>query len=403
LARIAGLVGKANVGKSTFFAAATMKPVDIGDFPFTTIQANKGVAYVRTPCVCRELGVEDEPVNSACVDGVRLVPVDLIDCPGLIRGAHQGKGLGNQFLDEVRRADALIVVCDAAGATDDNGQPVPPGTHDPIEDVRMLESEFDLWLLGIVIKDWEKISRTAQSAREEIGRHLEAKLTGLGIDRFQIASAVEKADLDAYKSITWSNEDLSKFVTELRRASKPLIVAANKADKDPAEENVKRIRDAGYEVVPTCAEAELALRRAASAGLISYTPGDRDFEILETSSLTSGQRRGLEMIRSMCFERLGSTGLQEVLNAAFFTLLENIAAYPVENAESLTDHQGRVLPDCYLVPRGTTARQFAGLIHTELGESFIFAVDARTKKRLGEDYALNHNDVIQIVAAKGRR
>jgi ribosome-binding ATPase YchF (GTP1/OBG family) len=403
LARIAGLVGKANVGKSTFFAAATMKPVDIGGFPFTTIQANKGVAYVRTPCVCRELGVEDDPVNSACVNGVRLVPVDMIDCPGLIRGAHQGKGLGNQFLDEVRRADALIVVCDAAGATDDNGQPVPPGTHDPIEDVRMLESEFDLWLLGIIRKDWEKISRTAQSAREEIGRHLEAKLTGLGIDRFQIASAAERAELDAYKSITWGDEDLSRFVTELRRASKPLIVAANKADKAPAQENVKRIREAGYEVVPTCAEAELALRRAASAGLISYTPGNGDFEILETSSLTSGQRRGLEMIRSMCFERLGSTGLQEVINAAFFTLLENIAAYPVENAESLTDHQGRVLPDCYLVPRGTTARQFAGLIHTELGESFIFAVDARTKKRLGEDYALNNNDVIQIVAAKGRR
>ena len=403
MARIAGLVGKANVGKSTFFAAATMKPVDIGGFPFTTIQANKGVAYVRTPCVCRELGVQDDPVNSACVDGVRLVPVDMIDCPGLIRGAHQGKGLGNQFLDEVRRADALIVVCDAAGATDDNGQPVPPGTHDPIEDVRMLESEFDLWLLGIIRKDWEKISRTAQSAREDIARHLEAKLTGLGIDRFQIASAAERAELDAYKSITWSDDDLSRFVTELRRASKPLIVAANKADKEPAEENVKRIRQAGYQVVPTCAEAELALRRATSAGLISYTPGDGDFEILETSILTSGQRRGLEMIRSMCFERLGSTGLQEVINAAFFTLLENIAAYPVENAESLTDHQGRVLPDCYLVPRGTTARQFAGLIHTELGESFIFAVDARTKKRLGEDYTLNNNDVIQIVAAKGRR
>jgi len=132
LARLVGLVGKANVGKSTFFAAATMKAVDIAGFPFTTIQANRGVAYVRTPCVCRELGVQDNPVNSACVDGVRLVPVDLIDCPGLIRGAHQGKGLGNQFLDEVRRADALVVVADAAGATDDNGQPVPPGSHDPI-------------------------------------------------------------------------------------------------------------------------------------------------------------------------------------------------------------------------------------------------------------------------------
>ncbi|MCW4035999.1 MAG: 50S ribosome-binding GTPase, partial [Candidatus Bathyarchaeota archaeon] len=161
MARLVGLVGKANVGKSTFFGAATMKAVEIAGFPFTTIEANRGVAYLRTPCVCKELGVQDDPVNSACVDGVRLVPVDVIDCPGLIRGAHRGKGLGNQFLDEVRRADALIVVADAAGATDDNGQPVSPGSHDPVEDVRMFEEEFDLWLLSLVRKDWDKIARTA--------------------------------------------------------------------------------------------------------------------------------------------------------------------------------------------------------------------------------------------------
>ncbi len=403
MARMVGLVGKANVGKSTFFAAATMKAVDIAGFPFTTIDANRGVAYLRTPCVCREFGVQDNPVNSACVDGIRLVPVELIDCPGLIRGAHQGKGLGNQFLDEVRRADALIVVADAAGATDDNGQPIPPGSHDPIEDVRMLESEFDLWLRGIVMKDWDRISRTAQSAREEIGRHLEPKLTGLGMNRLHIAAAVEATGLDANRSAEWSGEDLLRFVTELRKASKPIIVAANKADKEHAEENMERLREAGYRVVPTCAEAELALRRAAEAGMIRYTPGDSDFEILDSASLTGGQRRGLEIIRARVFEKYGSTGLQEVLNEAYFQLLDQITVYPVEDAEKLSDHQGRVLPDCYLVPRGTTAKEFAGLIHSDLAESFIFAIDARTKKRLGEGQVLKKNDVIQIVAAKGRK
>ena len=396
-------MGKANVGKSTFFAAATMKPVEIAGFPFTTIEANRGVAYLRTPCVCRELGVEDNPVNSACVDGVRLVPVELIDCPGLIRGAHMGKGLGNRFLDEVRRADALIVVCDAAGATDDNGQPVPPGSHDPIEDVRMFESEFDLWLLNLVHKDWDKVARTAEAAREEIGRHLEEKLTGLGINRAHIAAAVERTGLDPYRARRWSGDDLARFVSELRRESKPLIVAANKADKEHAEENVERLREAGYRVVPTCAEAELALRRAASAGLVRYTPGDSGFEVTNPSSLSKGQRRALETVRERVFRRWGSTGVQETINAAYFQLLDSIVVYPVEDAEKLTDHVGRVLPDCYLVPRGTTARQFAGLIHTELGESFIYAIDARTKKRLGEDYTLKNNDVIQIVAAKARR
>lgn len=403
MARMVGLVGKANVGKSTFFAAATMKAVDIAGFPFTTIEANKGVAYLRSPCVCKELGVEDDPVNSACVDGVRLVPVDIIDCPGLIRGAHQGKGLGNQFLDEVRRADALIVVADAAGATDDNGQPVPPGSHDPVEDVRMLESEFDLWLLGIVSKDWEKIARTAQSAREEIGRHMEEKLTGLSMNRFHMAEAVENTGLDPYKPLLWSGDDLSRFVTELRKASKPLIVAANKADKETAEEGIEKLKAAGYDVVPTCAEAELMLRRASQAGLIRYTPGDGDFEISDPSSLSERQLKALEMIREKVLGRCGTTGLQEAINAAFFRLLESIPIYPVEDAEKLTDHQGRVLPDCYMVRRGTTTKQFAGLIHSELAESFIFAIDARTKRRLGDSHVLKENDIIQIVAAKSRR
>jgi len=403
LVRLVGLVGKANVGKSTFFAAATMKPVEIAGFPFTTIEANRGVAYLRAPCVCREFGVEDNPVNSACVDGVRLVPVELIDCPGLIRGAHRGKGLGNRFLDEVRRADALIVVCDAAGATDENGQPVPPGSHDAVEDVRMFESEFDLWLLTLIRKDWDRIARTAQAAREEIGRHLEEKITGLGMNRGHIAEAVERTGLDAYRARSWSGDDLARFVSELRRASKPLIVAANKADREHAEENVERLRAAGYTTVPTCAEAELALRRAAAAGLIRYTPGDRGFEVLNPSGLSKGQRKALETIRGRVFDRWGSTGVQDTVNAAFFQLLDSILVYPVEDAEKLTDHAGRVLPDCYVVPRGTTARRFSSLIHTELGESFIFAIDARTRRRLGDDYVLKNNDVIQIVAAKARR
>jgi len=403
LAGIVGLVGKANVGKSTFFAAATLKAVDIAGFPFTTIKANKGVGYLHSPCVCNEFGVKDEPVNSACVDGVRLIPVDLIDCPGLIRGAHQGKGLGNQFLDEVRRADALIVVVDAAGETDDNGQSILPGTHDPIEDVRMLEAEFDLWLTRILRKDWERVARTAQAAREEIGRHLEEKLTGLGMNRFHIAKAVEERGLNANDALSWSHNEITAFASGLRKASKPLIVAANKADKGPAEENVQSLRDAGYHVIPTCAEAELSLRRATAAGLINYTPGDGDFEIPNPEKLSGGQTKGLQLIRERVLDNWGSTGVQEVINSAFFTLLDMIPIYPVEDSDKLTDHQGRVLPDCFLVSRGTTTKQFASLIHTDLGESFIFAINARTKKRMGEGHALNKDDIIQIVAAKSRR
>jgi hypothetical protein len=399
---LVGLVGKANVGKSTFFAAATLKPVEIANFPFTTIKANRGVGYLRTPCVCREFHVKDEPNNSACIDGIRLVPIDLIDTPGLIRGAHEGKGLGNQFLDEVRRADALIVVCDAAGCTDEAGQSCAPGAHDPIDDIKLFEEEFDAWLYGIVVKDWERLARTAEMKHEEIWKHLDEKINGLGITRSHIQNACERTKLNPFKAAQWTKVELHGFCTELRKASKPLIVAANKADKDPAPLNVERIKAAGYRVVPTCAEAELALRRAAEAGLVKYTPGDKDFIVLQPEKLSPNQVKGLESIREKVFKKWGGTGLQDAINEAFYSLLDMIAVFPVEDAEKLTDGKGRILPDCFLVPKGTTARQFAGIIHTDLAKNFLFAVDARTKRRLGEAQVLKDKDVIQIVSAKAR-
>jgi ribosome-binding ATPase YchF (GTP1/OBG family) len=399
---LVGLVGKANVGKSTFFAAATLKPVEIANFPFTTIKANRGVGYLRTSCVCREFNVKDQPNNSACIDGIRLVPIDLIDTPGLIRGAHEGKGLGNQFLDEVRRADALIVVCDAAGSTDEGGQSCTPGTHDPLDDVKLFEEEFDAWINAIVSKDWERPARTAEMKHEEIWKHIDEKLSGLGITRNHIQIACENAKLNPFKAAQWTRENISKFSTELRKASKPLIVAANKADKDPASQNIERIRTAGYKVVPTSAEAELALRRAAETGLIKYTPGDKDFTIIQNEKLNPNQLKALESIREKVFKKYGGTGMQDAINEAFYGLLNMIVVFPVEDAERLTDGKDRILPDCFLIPNGTTAREFAAIVHTDLAKSFLFAVDARTKRRLGEAQVLKDKDVIQIVAAKTR-
>lgn len=399
---LVGLVGKANVGKSTFFAAATLKPVEIANFPFTTIKANRGVGYLRTPCVCHEFKVKDMPNNSACIDGVRLVPIDLIDTPGLIRGAHEGKGLGNQFLDEVRRADALIVVCDAAGSTDQSGHSCAPGSHDPIDDIKLFEEEFDAWLYSILIKDWERLARTAEMKHEEIWKHIDEKVNGLGITRSNIQNACERAKINPFKAAQWTKTELHSFCTELRKASKPLIIAANKADKEPAPQNIEKIKAAGYMVIPTCAEAELALRRAAESGLVKYTPGDKDFTIPQPEKLNPNQLKALESVRERVFKKWGGTGLQNAINEAFYGLLDMITVFPVEDAEKLTDSKGRVLPDCFLVPKGTTARQFASVVHTDLAKSFLFAVDARTKRRLGEAQVLKDKDVIQIVAAKSR-
>jgi len=397
-----GIVGKPNVGKSTFFSAATLAAVEIASYPFTTIKPNLGVGYLRTQCVCREFNVKDNPVNSICIEGVRLIPVELIDTAGLVPDAWQGRGLGNQFLDEIRKADALIHIVDASGSTDLEGRILKPGMHDPLEDVKFLEREITMWMAQIIRRDWQRTVRTVESRRADLPSLLESRLSGLSIKRSQIIEALRKADLNADKPTRWSEEDFYRFVDTLRRLSKPMLIAANKIDIPAAEENLERLRDSGYLVVPCSAEAELALRRAAEKNLIKYKPGDDDFSVLKSTEITDRQKRALEIIRERVLRRHGTTGVQEAINAAFFKLLNMIVVYTVEDPERLTDHNGRVLPDARLVPSGTTARELAYLIHTELGESFIYAVDCRSKVRRGEDYVLKDRDVISIVSAKRR-
>jgi len=397
-----GIVGKPNVGKSTFFSAATLAPAEIANYPFTTIKPNRGVGYVRSPCVCREFNVKDNPVNSLCINGIRLIPVELIDCAGLVPGAWQGRGLGNQFLDEIRKADALIHIIDASGATDLEGRVLKPGAHDPLEDVKFLEIEITMWLVNIIRRDWAKLARTVESGGKDLISALEERLSGLTIKRTHVIEAIRRTELNPDKPAGWSEEEFVTFVDTLRRIAKPMLIVANKIDLPCAEENLQRLKELDYIVVPCCAEAELALRRAAEKELIDYTPGDCNFNINHPEKLTQAQVKALETIRQKILLKYGSTGVQEAINTAFFRLLRMIVVYPVEDVEHLTDHEGRVLPDAYLVPYGTTAREFAYMIHTELGDTFIYAVEARQKNRIGENHVLKDRDVVSIVSAKKR-
>jgi ribosome-binding ATPase YchF (GTP1/OBG family) len=398
-----GIVGKPNTGKSTFFSATTLAPAKIASHPFTTIKPNRGVGYVRTPCICKEFNVQDNPVNSLCLDGIRLIPVELIDCAGLVPGAWQGRGLGNQFLDEIRKADALIHIVDASGGTDSEGRVCKPGEHDPLEDVRFLEHEITMWMANILKRDWPKMARTVEAeSKENLFSLLEERLSGLAIKRSHISEAIRRTGLNADNPTTWSEDDVLTLVDTLRQISKPMLIAANKIDVPTTEENLERLQKLNYFVTPCCAEAELALRRATEKKLIDYRPGDCNFKTNKPEQLNQNQTRALETIREKILLKFGSTGVQEAINGAFFKLLSMITVYPVEDLEHLADHEGRVLPDAYLVPYGTTARQLAYIIHTELGESFIYATEAREKKRVGEDYTLKDRDVISIVSAKKR-
>jgi ribosome-binding ATPase YchF (GTP1/OBG family) len=400
--KLLGIVGKPNTGKSTFFSAATLAPAEIANYPFTTIKPNRGVGYVRTPCVHDEFNVKDNPANSICMNGVRLIPIEFIDCAGLVPGAWQGRGLGNQFLDEIRKADVLIHIVDASGGTDCEGRLCKPGTNDPLEDVKFLEHEITMWMTNILKKDWAKIARTVESESKDLLSMLEERLSGLSIKRSHVLEAIRRAGLSADKPTFWSDEDFLRFVDILRQIAKPMLIVANKMDLPPSEGNLERLKKSDRLVIPACAEAELALRRAAEKQLIDYRPGDCNFKTNKPESLSESQLKALETIRERILLNVGSTGVQEAINMAFFRLLSMITVYPVEDLEHLSDHAGRVLPDAYLVPYGTTARQLAYIIHTELGQGFIYAVEAREKKRVGEDYVLKDRDVLSIVSARKR-
>ena len=390
-----GIVGKPNVGKSTFFGAATMAPVEIANYPFTTIAANKGVGYIRSKCPCKELGVACTPHNSGCVDGTRMIPVELLDVAGLVPDAWQGKGLGNQFLDDLRQADALINVIDVSGSTDIEGNPGKPGDHDPEEDIVFLRREIELWIREIINNGFGKIARTAKMTGAKPDVILHERLAGLNITEAQIKAAVREVN-PPEDPTKWTEDTILELAIKIREIGKPMIVAMNKADIAP-EGNIEKVQAVSDMAIVTMAETELALKKANDGGLVKYTPGDPSFTIPDNVKLSEGQKNALDYMAAN-MKKHGGTGVQACLEKAAFELLDLITVYPVEDENKYTDHFGRVLPDAFLVPRGSTARDLAYKVHTELGEKFIRAVNAKTKRTVGSDYILQDGDVIRIVA-----
>lgn len=396
-----GLVGKPNTGKTTFFNAATLADAPMAGYPFTTIDANIGVTYIRSKCPCQDFDVECDPKNSRCVDGTRYVPVRVIDVAGLVEGAYKGKGLGNQFLDNLRMASVLVHLIDAAGSTNAEGEPVSPGSHNPVNDVGFLENEFDQWLSDILSEGWSRFMRKTQLEKGDISKAIAERVSGLGIDRQDVSSALRKADIDSDSPESWSDDDILEFSKKLREISKPILLGANKIDIEGAKENYERLSELDYPVVPMSAESELALRRAEDKDLIDYSPGNSDFGIIKGESLNEDQRNALESVREILKE-WGSTGVQDAIDEAIYELLGMIVVYPVDDENKLTDTKGNVLPDAFLVPESTTAKEFAYEIHSDLGDTFLHAIDARTNRRIGENYELENQDIIRIVSSKGR-
>ncbi len=391
-----GLIGKTNVGKSTFFEAATLVEVEIANRPFVTIEPNVGIAYVKNKCVHTELNVKCNPKNSICLGDYRFIPVKLVDVAGLIPGAHEGRGLGNKFLDDLRQADVLIHVVDASGSTDEEGRPVPPGSRDPEEDVKFIQEELDEWFYSIISKDWEKFARVVDLSGKDVVESLLSRLSGLSINREQIITTLKETKLENLKLMQWTSEDLKLFSKKIREISKPIVIAANKADIETAKKNVEKLKTKYKYVVPTSAESELALRKAAKAGLIDYIPGEPTFSV--KGNIDEKRMKALDYIKKNVLEVYGSTGVQQTINMAVFEALRMIVVYPVEDERRFTNRNGEVLPDALLIREGATPRDLAYLVHTDLGKGFLYAIDAKRKMRIGDNYKLKNNDVIKIVS-----
>jgi len=385
-----GVVGKTNTGKSTFFSAATLVDAKIAPFPFTTIEPNMGKAYVRAPCPCKELKVRCAPRNSLCENGTRLIPIDLIDVAGLVPDAHLGKGLGLKFLDDLRAADALIQVVDVSGTTDAEGNPTD--FYDPANEIIFLEEEMSHWIASIIRRSWSKIK----------GKNIDSisgLLSGLKMTEEDAKKAAAQLFLPT-EDINWSEEDVLAFSREVRKVSKPILIAANKIDLPNGEKNYGELKEKfkGRIIVPACAEAELALRKAAKQGSISYTPGGGDFKIL-SPNLLERQLAALNFIREKVLIPYKGTGVQELINRAAFDLLSLIVVYPVEDEGKFSDHFGNALPDAILLKKGSTALDLAAKIHTDLAQNFICAINARTRMRVGKEYMLKNGDVVKVVSS----
>jgi len=398
-----GLIGKTNTGKTTFFNAATMGAAEISTYPFTTKQPNYGTAYVITLCVCREFGVKDDPRNSKCINGWRHIPIELIDLPGLIKGAWAGKGLGNQFLSVASQSDVLLHVVDAAGSVDEEGRLAEPGTGNPIADYYDIEEELVMWLMRLIEKSEDKIIKLLKQGRE-LPEAMEEVLKGIKVTEAHIKAALIESRLQDKDFENWTPIDDKKFATVLREISKPTIIVANKMDLDTAKDNFLKLRDQLPDkiVVPCSAEAELTLRRAEQKRLIKYIPGEEKFEIVDEDKLTDRQRWALNFIEHKILDEYMRTGVQFAINVAVFKLLKMNAVYPVYDPKKLSDRHGNVLPDVYLMPEGATVEDLAGEIHSELAKGLLYAIDVRTGLRLPANYKLKDRDVLSIVSTMKR-
>ncbi|EGG24944.1 hypothetical protein DFA_03189 [Cavenderia fasciculata] len=404
---VVGCVGKPSAGKSSFLNAATDSNAKVGNYPFTTIEPNYGVTYYPSVCPCAKYDKIDQcaPRYGRCDKGVRYLPVKMLDVAGLVPGASEGKGLGNQFLDDLRHADVLLHVVDVSGTTNEKGEETTG--YDPINDIQWLKDEIHNWIYNNLWKRWGNITRKQKATKSLAEIILHKKLSGYGTKLVVVKTTLDSMQVhEPIDLSSWDADAVHRFVDAFLDVRFPIILVLNKVDMSSSDQNITKIcsKYPDMKMIPTSALAEIFLRKMKSQNYINYKEGDDNFDTNETlSTLKKCDEKlfsRLEKLRDLVLFRYGSTGVQETIKAAV-ELKEYIPVYPVKNLKSLSCDKagGSILRDCMLVPKGTKVREFAGMLHPDLEKFYLYA-EGMNGQRLGEEEEItNLNNIIKYTTA----
>jgi ribosome-binding ATPase YchF (GTP1/OBG family) len=388
-----------------------------GNFPFTTIEPNEGITYYMTtcPCLAKQKTSVCAPKYGKCVQGMRHIPVKLLDVAGLIPGASEGAGLGNKFLDDLRQADVLMHIIDVSGRTNEKGEETIG--YDPINDADWLQSEIHEWIFNNLWKKWPSIARRHQATKSSLMNTLVGQLSGYGASPSLIAKMLSQMGAkakDPCDLTTWKEEEVHELVNFFLEIRFPTILVLNKADQgDDTDKNIEKIAEkyGSDKCFVSSAAAECFLRAASKQNYIRYEPGSMfystsedppdneeeqaDKKLLPLKPIEEKKiKKRLEKISDMVLFRYGSTGVRAAINAAV-ELSNTVVVYPVKSLKNFsTDGNGKgVFADAIFVRRSTTIRELAYRVSQFIGTNFAYA-EGEDGRRLAEDEPIEKNNLI---------
>jgi ribosome-binding ATPase len=406
-----GLVGKPSSGKSTTLNSLTDATSKVGNFPFTTIAPHRAIGYLQLPCACARfppLRPQCRPNHGSCNAGTRSIPIELLDVAGLVPGAHEGKGLGNKFLDDLRHADALIHVVDVSGTTDAEGKATRG--YDPSVDIEWLRGEIVRWVLGNLWEKWGSIKRRHVAVKGNSVDTLQGQFSGYGSTKDTVARCLERLGVKTPLE-SWDEAMVGRVVEAFVDEKFPTVLALNKIDHPDADRNVARIAKMvePERMVLCSAISEVFLRKLAKQGYIKYTEGaeflDTREDLIEQGDPEGGGlkemdeklKARIENLKDLVLYRFGSTGVVQVLSRAA-EVLGLVPVFPVKNINTFgsgSGSGGAVFRDCVLVKKGSTVSDVARKV---MGDAPVAFIEGDGGRRVAEEQLVEvgKNDILSF-------